>query len=157
MTQGARSVGRGFTLIELLVVIVIIGILTSLTISALGTSRQKGRDAARISDIKQLQLTLELYYNSGNNSYPAALTSLSPTYITILPRDPKTGANYYYAQTGSGTGYHLGALLELYNTDMLQNDADATTTGFGGATKDCVSGSIGTNPVNELCYDVGAQ
>jgi hypothetical protein len=107
--------------------------------------------------VKQLQLTLELYYNSGNNAYPATLSSLSPTYIGTIPRDPQTNSQYYYAQTGSGTGYHLGALLELYNSDMLQNDADATTTSFGGATKDCNSSSIGTNPVNELCYDVVSQ
>jgi general secretion pathway protein G len=156
MTHGARGVAKGFTLIELLVVITIIGILSSITIASLNVSRAKGRDAARISDIKQLQLTLELYYNSGNNKYPAALSTLSPTYISTIPKDPKTDANYYYAQTGSGTGYHLGALLEVYNDGALQNDVDATTTNFGGATSDCVNAGI-TVATNERCYDVVSQ
>nr|AQQ75000.1 hypothetical protein [uncultured bacterium] len=61
---------RGFTLIELLVVIAIIGILSSVVLASLNSARQKGRDARRISDIKQLQLALELYYDA-NQSYPA--------------------------------------------------------------------------------------
>lgn len=154
MHQGARSVERGFTLIELLVVIVIIGILTSLTISALETSRKKSRDSSRISDIKTLQLALELYYESGNNAYPAAITSIAPTYIKNIPRDPRTGSHYYYAQTSSST-YHLGALLELYN-EVLANDADATTTNFGGFTTDCVNAVAATSS-SETCFDVVSQ
>ena len=55
---------RGFTLIELLVVIAIIGILSSVVLASLNSARQKGRDAKRISDVKQLQLALELYYDA---------------------------------------------------------------------------------------------
>ncbi len=158
MTKGARSVGRGFTLIELLIVIVIIAILTSLTISALGTSRSKARDSTRVSDIKRLQLVLELYYNSGNNAYPTTLSSLSPTYTTDIPRDPKTNASYVYVQTTSGTGYHLGSTLELYNTDILQNDADATDTTpvFKGFSTDC-GNTTATLNTDERCYDVISQ
>ena len=54
---------KGFTLVELLVVIVIIGILATLATVALGSARLKARDARRISDIKQIQTALELYYN----------------------------------------------------------------------------------------------
>ena len=54
---------RGFTLIELLVVIAIIGLLSTLAVVALNNARQKARDAVRISDVKQVQTALELYYN----------------------------------------------------------------------------------------------
>lgn len=54
---------KGFTLIELLVVIAIIGLLSTLAVVALNNARQKARDARRLSDVKQIQTALELYYN----------------------------------------------------------------------------------------------
>lgn len=60
---------KGFTLIELLVVIAIIGLLASVVLASLNTARQKARDARRLTDMKQLQIALDLYYNN-NNAYP---------------------------------------------------------------------------------------
>jgi prepilin-type N-terminal cleavage/methylation domain-containing protein len=54
---------KGFTLIELLVVIAIIGLLSTLAVVALNSARMKSRDARRVSDIKQIQTAMELYYN----------------------------------------------------------------------------------------------
>jgi len=62
---------KGFTLIELLVVIAIIGLLSTLAVVALNNARAKARDARRLSDIKQIQTALELYY-SEIGQYPAA-------------------------------------------------------------------------------------
>jgi prepilin-type N-terminal cleavage/methylation domain-containing protein len=78
------SAKRGFTLIELLVVIAIIGILSSVVLASLGTARLKARDATRISDLKNVQLALELYFDS-NQSYPA-------TGANARLSDPATGA-----------------------------------------------------------------
>lgn len=107
---------RGFTLIELLVVIAIIGLLSSVVLASLNSARAKSRDARRRADLKQLQLALELYYDS-NGSYPltsgglwsegrcnpppfgwilksdytganAYIPNLAPTYISTLPGDP---------------------------------------------------------------------
>ncbi len=60
---------KGFTLIELLVVVAIIGILAAVILASLNSARAKGRDAKRISDLKQIQNALELY-KSDNNTYP---------------------------------------------------------------------------------------
>jgi prepilin-type N-terminal cleavage/methylation domain-containing protein len=66
---------KGFTLIELLVVIAIIGILSSVVLASLSTARQKSRDAKRISDLGQVQLALELYFDR-IQSYPSTTPSI---------------------------------------------------------------------------------
>jgi type II secretion system protein G len=143
---------RGFTLIELLVVIAIIGILSSVVLASLNTARNKARDARRVSDIRQIQLALEVYY-SDNNNYPTGLTVanlVTPGYLPVLPTDPVTGAGYSYAALGSGatcSSYHLGATLEETTSSSLNNDVDAVagTVCTGGGTD-----FAGTDPI----YDV---
>lgn len=100
MNKGAS---RGFTLIELLVVIAIIGILSSVVLASLNSARQKGRDARRVSDLKQIQLALELCYDAGNSctggglEYPDSLASLATAgFIASVPVDPQTGTAYGY-------------------------------------------------------------
>lgn len=109
---------KGFTLIELLVVIAIIGLLSTLAVVALNNARQKSRDAKRVSDIKQVQTALELYYNDVN-SYPAAVTfdgsgtivNGTVTYMAKVPQNPTPAdgcpALYTYAQDDSGASYHI--------------------------------------------------
>jgi len=117
----------GFTLIELLVVIAIIGVLASIVLASLNNARRKSRDARRISDIRQLRLALELFYDARDaggantgNQYPTAASALASTYIPQLPADPSGGAGtcrpaYCYATYPAGTtrnSYHLAANLE---------------------------------------------
>ncbi|HEY4493087.1 MAG TPA: type II secretion system protein [Candidatus Paceibacterota bacterium] len=111
----------GFTLIELLVVIAIIGILSSVVLASLNTARKKARDARRISDIKQLQLALELNADDNSGNYAAALADLAPDYISIVPSDPSDQSAYSFAS--DGTEYHLGATLEDAN-NLPDNDAN---------------------------------
>lgn len=121
---------KGFTLIELLVVIAIIGLLSTLAVVALGSAREKSRDARRLSDIKQIQTALELFYTD-NNSYP---TSTSPVelgsanyaclnaagfgtapcadaYMGLVPEDPGNTGTYQY-QSADGSTYTLTTALE---------------------------------------------
>lgn len=55
---------RGFTLIELLVVISIISMLSSIVLASLGSARMSGRDAARMQQIHQIDLAIQLYMST---------------------------------------------------------------------------------------------
>lgn len=166
-----KRLSSGFTLIELLVVIAIIGILSSVVLASLNSARQKGRDARRISDLKQIQLALELYYDA-NGKYPATVSSttvVTPGYIAALPLDPVGGTEYsysaYYVTGGTATvctSYHLGASLEGTSNSVLSSDSDILTTPSGytvctGSDADfsgvdsagCATGDAGT-----ACYDI---
>ena len=48
--QFNRNNKKGFTIIELLVVISIIGLLSTISVVVLGSTRKKGRDSKRVSD-----------------------------------------------------------------------------------------------------------
>lgn len=140
----AEGKARGFTLIELLVVIAIIGILSSVVLASLNGARRKGRDARRLSDIKQIQLGLDLYAdNISPTEYPDEATGnvvpsvLAPTYIRSIPVDPQTGTGYSYINltaagaacavaSGVCASYVLGATLEDSAHSALTGDVDGT-------------------------------
>lgn len=138
---------KGFTLIELLIVIAIIGVLSSfLTVNFIGV-RQRGRDAQRKSNIRQLQSSLELY-RADQSNYPTTLSTCGSSlvdpvngttvYMKTMPCDP-SGGSYQYQ--GTSTTYTLVGCLE--NT----NDVDGTATKPTGFTA-CASGEyfVVTNP-----------
>jgi prepilin-type N-terminal cleavage/methylation domain-containing protein len=92
----------GFTLVELLVVITILSILITMLILTLNPFVQieKGQDAKREQDLKQLNTALDTYYND-HNCYPSDLAKLSGTgtYMKQVPNDPAAAGgwqNYDY-------------------------------------------------------------
>ncbi len=95
-----KNLRFGFTLIELLVVIAIIGLLSSVVIASLNTARAKGRDAKRLSDVRQTKTALELYFDQ-NGFYPTVggagaannVTSLPVgSWLATIPKDPLSPA-----------------------------------------------------------------
>ncbi|HRH24899.1 MAG TPA: prepilin-type N-terminal cleavage/methylation domain-containing protein [Candidatus Paceibacterota bacterium] len=122
-----KSLSKGFTLLELLTVIAIIGLLASVVVVSINTSRTKARDSQRINDLRQIRIALELYYNE-NGYYPPApcgydcngyfssntpewstLASYLSPYIATLPVDPKnTGTHPWTANEFTYTYGNVG-------------------------------------------------
>jgi len=140
---------KGFTLIELLVVIAIIGLLSTLAVVALGSARVKARDSKRLSDLKQTQTALELYYTD-NSAYPiaaAAVTLGSGNFACLntsgwaaagcatpfmgnVPADP--GSTSYTYTSADGTTYTIAATLED-TVNNLTGNIRATPSGITNA------------------------
>jgi type II secretion system protein G len=165
---------RGFTLIELLVVIAIIGLLTGIVMTSLTGSKAKARDVKRISDIGNIQLALELYFDrckqypafvkgssaiSGskkvtlstnfNNNCPVATPAITlGSYISQIPTSPSPGSYSYYVNSEANpTDYVLSVTLENYN-EILKDDLDSAP----------ITGAVcGTNGSAELIYCVGPK
>lgn len=124
-----RLISRGFTLVELMVVVSIIGVLAAIVYANVGAASPKARDAERQADIRNLQTAIE-QYKQKNGRYPAMgcvpggdqissesdcatyVASLSPQFITVLPKDTRRGTNpgYSYVTNTDGTSYKVMAV-----------------------------------------------
>ncbi len=158
----------GFTLMELLVVMAILGILIVAGLGSFTSSQKKSRDIKRKSDLRQISLSLETYYNDFG-AYPlsdssthqikgcgSAGTSLcdwgSPwkktpasgtatVYMITLPSDPSSSRSYYY--DSDGTYYRLYASLE--------NEKDE-----GAGVKQAGYGSLACGGSNACTYAISS-
>jgi prepilin-type N-terminal cleavage/methylation domain-containing protein len=132
---------KGFTLIEMLIVVAIIGILASLVLVGLGPVQRQGRDARRISDLRQVQTGLELYFIKEGH-YPSPAPSDWAGLVELLkgdgigvsnvPQDPSAssagsaGGRTYRYGSDDGTSYVLAATLEDTSSARLNDDVDGT-------------------------------
>lgn len=134
------STHRGFTLVELLVVISIIAILTGIIVTNLTSSRAKARDAKRVSDLGQIQLAIELYYDRCKQYPPMPLAPDTTTctvsgktvpltdYLKAVPTPPTTATPYEYFPNDNHNDYVLHVTLEGYN-EVLKDSGKVPTTG----------------------------
>jgi len=93
---------RGFTLIELLVVIAIIAILAAILFPVFAQAREKARQTACVSNLKQLGIAFQLYASDNDGNIPSPITSnvnpsfsLNPaTWVSGNVVNPATGVPY---------------------------------------------------------------
>lgn len=120
--ERSKSGGRdeSFTLIELLVVIAVIGMLASIVLVSLGQVRKKGRDARRMSDIRQINLAMEMCYDDGDcgpgagrypvhaagaNTWAKIDNDNSPVFL-IMPSDPTGSGDQIYKWIAGNEQYY---------------------------------------------------
>jgi general secretion pathway protein G len=154
-----RSKKNGFTLIELMVVIAIIAILTGIIITGLVASKAKSRDAKRASDLSQIALAVEQYFDRCYQypttivGDPTLITSAScPTnnnaqinlgnFISKIPTDPSTGNPYDYVANGTPpSDFVLHTTFESPNSVSTQSAPEPSwSSGFS-----CPTNPISTN------------
>ena len=162
MKQDQNNFTKGFTLIELLVVIAIIALLSTVVMSGLNSARSKGRDAKRLSDIKQLQAALELYFDTCKGypgyatgsavvvgtltaQYGGCATAVLTDYMNPLPVNPRpvspvaNGADYKYCPTALAApitcaGVASGNAASYMITFALEGSSGSLTAGMHSAT-----------------------
>jgi prepilin-type N-terminal cleavage/methylation domain-containing protein len=84
---------RGFTLIELLIVIVILGILATVVVFAVGGITNRGQVNACSTELKTVEVALEAF-NANTGAYPGDTAALVPGLLRSTPT--------YFETTGSG-------------------------------------------------------
>ena len=129
---------KGFTLVELLVVIAIIGLLSTLAVVSLNNARARSRDAKRVSDIKQVQTALEMYFNDWN-AYPETgalnFASTTPNNILKSPDGTVTYMQQVPAAQAPGTYVYTATTTTSYGiVYTLENATGGLTPGVHTAT-----------------------
>lgn len=125
----------GFTLIELLIVIAIIGLLSTIAVTALSRARVKARNAVRFADLNTISKALQLFYDktgtmpanygpggacSGSTFWDQSMQELvTAGMLAKIPKPPNndTGQNgYCYYNYGGGN--NIGAIVLTANTEI---------------------------------------
>lgn len=124
---GLASPQAGFTLIELLVVMGILAVLLTAVLIAINPSRQfaQARDSQRRGDVLTILNAVQQHMADNKGALisgipvaptaPAVISTagldicgaISPTYVSILPTDPKTGSPLT-GVTACGSAYNTG-------------------------------------------------
>ena len=147
----------GFTLIELLVVIAIIAILAAILFPVFAQAREKARQTACLSNMKQLGLAAVMYAQDYDECLPIASTAAPATFpgengntitttgywwITIHPYTkswnimfcPSLGKSKGYPKSGSNTGSYAanyrGAIGRRVAVSMASHDQPASLIMF---------------------------
>ncbi len=117
---------RGFTLIELLVVIAIIGILASVVLASLGSSRAKARIAAAQGTMRSIQTGAAVCINDASPLAPGIPTETNNGGSTAIC----TGNSATYSALPSGWIYCAGTTGTQGAADCGNDVSTASATAF---------------------------
>jgi len=108
-------------------------------LGSLDSAREKSRDARRLSDIKQIQTALELYYNDANR-YPETINDKIEydgiIYMGMVPTDPEPEQfQYIYQSLNNGQNYKLDFSLEVGTGGFKAGTLFANSSGIEQITE----------------------
>lgn len=89
----SRSKG-GFTLIELLVAIVVVGLLGALIMPAIGSSKDRAKEAICVNNLRQLGIAANVFFDEQNGKIPTAMETkryIDDKRVYICPSDKREG------------------------------------------------------------------
>ena len=108
--RSGSHTGAGFTLIELLVVIAIIAILAAILFPVFAQAREKARQTACLSNLKQIGLAFRMYTQDYDETYPLVNVSywapqpyMLPALDTYIKNQEVWYCPNYFTRLG---GYH---------------------------------------------------
>lgn len=124
---------KGFSLTELMITVSIISTIGTVSAAKLDSSLSAARDANRKMNIRQVQTSLELYYDD-NLSYPvyqedsqksweilkSALANPEKQYISELPNDPLNKDKYVFKYWSDGNKFKISYELEDTSVNKTQ-------------------------------------
>ena len=134
---------KGFTLIELLVVVAIIGLLSTVVLSALNNARGKGNDAGVKSNLRNAISQAEIFYNTN--------TVAINTYTNVCTNGVVGGAQGVGAQVQAAT--KAAGISGNFSNDVVGTATTATCNDSAGgwAAEVPLSTAAGTNQM--WCVD----
>jgi prepilin-type N-terminal cleavage/methylation domain-containing protein len=153
----ALSSEKAFTLIELLVVIAIIGILSAFGLVAISDAKESARDSRRVSDLSQIRLALQLYYED-YEQFPVPITAggngpdisfevnsalysvdgsifsdnnnpLVPDHVAQVLLDPLNNDRYHYFYDTNQNNGHQNYILCFYKESVNYTSRYFTSEG----------------------------
>lgn len=140
-----KDKNQGFTLVEMIIVIAIIAVLSAIVIAKVSGSRKNTNYLKRLSDLNQINLSLQRYNAQNYGKWPSTsgvwysthtcaavsatatttgyVPALIPTFIAQLPLDPDKATNCtsgpVYMYKSDGRNYKLIVYNDSKDTDVL--------------------------------------
>jgi prepilin-type N-terminal cleavage/methylation domain-containing protein len=138
---------EGFTLIEMLVVVAVIGLLSSVILTALGPAKDKAKDTRIISNVNQIRSLAETLYDGDYDALPTLpgatgnqnIQELAEDVLnqggeltTIKPLSGSARAYSVYSKLNTTVGDSSNPQIQYYCVDSAGHSV--TTTAEPGAT-----------------------
>lgn len=114
LTRLKEREGEGFTLIEVMIVIAIIGILAAIAIPAFTSYRVRAHNSSAESDLKRVQMTLEVFFNE-NRNYPDAV-------------NPPVGDQFQFSHGGASVTFNTSRSVLIGAHVGANNQTSATAS-----------------------------
>ena len=158
---------KGFTLIELLIVIAIIGVLSSIVIASLQSSRKRAYEVSAKNEINQLNNALQLYLNDTNGTYPPDVSRDLPAEIKVYlgsnnssewPKAPWPGSVYDWDNWIIGGQRVVQISIRFcpagggLSTCKFPNETWAQNFGVNSAYYYCLEGACRSHSAEPLNY-----